>query len=69
LRAESHVADFIQEKRPLIGLFKLADAAAIRPDEGAFLVSKQQESSITSSGDRASMSSSASDAPSARRTQ
>ena len=36
LRRQRHVADFIEEERSVVGLLKLADAAAVGPGEGSF---------------------------------
>src|SRR5664280_3045060 len=41
LQAHVHLGDFVQQQRAAIGLLELADAAAERAGEGAFLVAEQ----------------------------
>ena len=40
LRAQRHVADFVEEERPLVSLLELADAATVGSGEGALLVAE-----------------------------
>ena len=41
LHGQRHVADFVEEKRAAVALLELADAAAVGPGEGPFLVAEQ----------------------------
>ena len=41
LRQRTHIPDFIQEQRATVALLELADALAVGPREGAFLVPEQ----------------------------
>ena len=41
LRAHGEFADFVEEKRALIGLLEAADAARVGPGEGAFFVAEE----------------------------
>ncbi len=40
LGTRGHVADFVQEHRAAVGLFELADPAAVGSGEGSFLVAE-----------------------------